>query len=176
MHTDLNLLTGLPEATKRGLQMLVSKTMERGLEVVKNQEWVDVIVPEGYLIINTGEELEKKTAGMFKATPHQVINPAGESGERLSAVFFGSWSEEFSLEPFESCVNVMTKGMTEQEKQKYLLDYPKVTVKDNLDSRLIEMWANKSPSEERVKDLLAKGLLRQPYPDLITMYPHLFGK
>jgi isopenicillin N synthase-like dioxygenase len=164
-HEDLNALTLLPPSTIPGLQLLT-----------KDGKWKSVIVPQGYIIVNTGEQLQMKTAGMIKATRHQVINPGGEyaRSERYASIFFASWSDAYSLKPFDSCICKVTANLTEETKSAYLQQFPAVNVKDNLDSRLIEMKTLMNPSEARVKDLRSKGLLRQPPEYLVKLYEHLF--
>jgi isopenicillin N synthase-like dioxygenase len=166
-HEDLNALTIMPRSTIPGLQMLT-----------KDGKWKSVIVPPGYLIVNTGEQLQMKTAGLIKATRHQVLNPGGEyaRAERYTSILFASWSDDFSLKPYESCIRKVTAGMSEEAKSAYLQQYPsvEVSVKDNLESRLIEQKFIMNPTEERVKDLLSKGLLRQPPEYLVNLYKHLF--
>ena len=166
-HEDLNALTIMPPSTIPGLQMLT-----------KDGKWKSVIVPPGYLIVNTGEQLQMKTAGLIKATRHQVLNPGGEyaRAERYTSILFASWSDDFSLKPYESCIRKVTAGMSEEIKTAYLQQYPKVevSVKDNLESRLIEQMTIMNPTEERVKDLRSKGLLRQPPEYLVKLYKNLF--
>jgi isopenicillin N synthase-like dioxygenase len=163
-HYDLNCVTLLPPATGPGLQLRDKKG-----------EWKSVNVPKGYLIVNTGEQLEKKTAGKIKATLHRVEKPSGEKAERrLASIFFASWSSEFSLKPFERSIIEMTQGMSENEKVEYLKKYPDVTVLENLLSRLIEMGGMPDPKEELVRGLHAKGLLKQPPESLKQKYPTLF--
>lgn len=136
-HEDLNAFTLLPPSTVPGLQLLT-----------KNNEWRPVTVPPGYLIVNTGEQLQYKTAGEIQATRHQVLNPGNEYSyqERFASIFFASWSSGFSLKPFDSCAQKMTKDMTEAEREIYLKQFPDVTVLDNLLSRLIEMGTIGAPA------------------------------
>jgi isopenicillin N synthase-like dioxygenase len=164
-HEDLNLLTLLPPATCPGLQL-----------INKQGEWMSVNVPPGYLIVNTGEQLEKKTAGWMRATRHQVVNPGGEWArqERFSAVYFGTWSSGLSLAPLSSCVKKVCAGMTEARKKEYLQQYPDVTVEENLLSRLIELKLIPEPSENLVAHLRGKGLLKLPPETLRLQFPHLF--
>jgi len=65
-HEDINLLTVLPAANERGLQV---KTQEG--------EWVDVPSDFGNLIINTGDMLQEASGGYFPSTTHRVVNPEG---------------------------------------------------------------------------------------------------
>ena len=164
-HEDLNALTLLPPSTIPGLQLLT-----------KDGKWKSVRVPQGYIIVNTGEQLQMKTAGMIKATRHQVMNPGGEyaRSERYASIFFASWSDAYSLKPFDSCIGKVTANMTTETQRAYLQQFPDVNVKDNLDSRLIEMKTLMNPSKEKVQDLRSKGLLRQPPEYLVKLYEHLF--
>ena len=50
-HADINLITALPRATARGLQVEIDGT------------WFDAIPPDGHVIINTGLMLERLTNG-----------------------------------------------------------------------------------------------------------------
>lgn len=164
-HEDLNGFTLLPPSTVPGLQLLT-----------KENEWKPVTVPPGYLIVNTGEQLQCKTAGLIKATRHRVLNPGKEYSytERFASIFFASWSSEFRLKPFEKCVQEMTKTMTETEKEVYLKQFPDVTVQENLLSRLIEMGTIKEPDEGLVLGLRGKGLLQKPTEALSRKYPAIF--
>ncbi len=151
-HEDSNALTLLPPSTIPGLQLLTKEGI-----------WKSVTVPPGYLIVNTGEQLQSKTAGKIRATRHQVVNPGGEYAwqRRFASIFFASWSYDFSLRPFPGCVNAVTAPMTESQKEEYLMQFPDVTVREHLLSRLIEMRTIKDPSEELISSLREKGLLKQ---------------
>ncbi|MGE5196313.1 MAG: 2OG-Fe(II) oxygenase family protein [Anaerolineae bacterium] len=164
-HKDLNCITLLPPSTIPGLQLQT-----------KEGEWKAVNVPQGYLIINTGEQLQLKTAGMIQATLHQVINPGGKYAHqrRFASIFFASWSPDFSLSPYQSCIDKMTIKMSEPEKENYLKQFPDITVQENLSSRLIEMKTIPNPEESLVLELRRKGLLRTPPQDLIDRFPHIF--
>ncbi|MBM3198268.1 MAG: isopenicillin N synthase family oxygenase [Chlamydiae bacterium] len=165
-HKDLNALTLLPPTKVPGLQLLT-----------KEGEWKSVHVPPGYLIVNTGEQLESKTAGMIKATPHRVVNPGGEFAQqrRFSTPFFAAWSPSFSLEPFPSCAEKMTQGMSTEEKNKYLKRFPTVTVEEALLSRLIEMRTIPTPDLALVQTLRNKGLIQTPPKELQKLYPGVFA-
>lgn len=165
-HEDLNAFTLLPPSEIPGLELLSKKG-----------EWLRVNAPKGYLIVNTGEQLQYKTAGMIKATTHRVINPGGkyQRSERFASIFFASWSNSFSLKPFASCLSQMTFGMSAEEKISYAKQFPDVSVDDSLISRLIEMQTIKNPSEEMLRDLRKKGLLQNPPKNLIEKYPMIFA-
>ncbi len=160
-HTDVNAITALPTATAPGLEMF------------KNGKWIPVIAKEGYVIINTGEQLEHLTGGLFPAITHQVNNVDSHK-ERLASIFFGAFAPSFSLKPLNSCVKIMTENMSAEEKETFLKKYPDVTAEDYLSSRLIEMGTIAEPGEDWVKDLRKIGLLRQAPESLKNKFPTLF--
>ncbi|KIC75004.1 hypothetical protein DB41_HY00300 [Neochlamydia sp. TUME1] len=165
-HEDLNLLTLLPSAKVPGLQVMT-----------KEGEWKHVNIPKGYILINTGEQLYYKSAGLIRAPRHQVINPGGlyARQRRFASLFFFSWPANFSLIPFAGCLNQVMADMPEGEKEEYIKNFPEMTVQECLEARLIEMRIILEPSEELVKTLSQKGLLKMPPHELIALYPSIFS-
>ncbi|HZQ58294.1 MAG TPA: 2-oxoglutarate and iron-dependent oxygenase domain-containing protein [Acidimicrobiales bacterium] len=90
-HGDINLITALPRATARGLQV----------ETVDG--WVDAVPPEGSAIINTGIMLERLTNGLIPVGVHRVVSSG--PGERYSVVQFCHPSPWTVLSPVPSCVD-----------------------------------------------------------------------
>lgn len=77
-HEDINLITILPAATAKGLQ-------------VKNKvgEWVDIPVEPNSLIINIGDMLQEASKGYYPSTTHRVIKHKNDVElERISIPFF----------------------------------------------------------------------------------------
>jgi isopenicillin N synthase-like dioxygenase len=72
-HTDINLITILPNS-KVG-----------GLEVRHGSEWLPIPDVRNTLIVNGGDMLARLSEGMMKSAEHRVVN---ETSRRLSAVFF----------------------------------------------------------------------------------------
>ncbi|MEI6805000.1 MAG: 2OG-Fe(II) oxygenase family protein [Myxococcaceae bacterium] len=70
-HEDMNLITLLPAGTAPGLQVKDLKGV-----------WHEVNCGPGDMIINTAEMLQIATAGYYKATTHQVVNPSGDAAHR----------------------------------------------------------------------------------------------
>lgn len=91
-HDDINLITALPRATAKGLQVLIDET------------WVDAIPPAGHMIINSGMMLERVTNGVIPPGTHRVVGDPAEPGERLSVVQFAHPSPWTMLSPVPSCV------------------------------------------------------------------------
>ena len=100
-HADINLITALPRATARGLQVEVDDT------------WVDAVPPEGHVIINTGLMLERLTNGRIPSGWHRVVADPDQPGQRLSVVQFCHPAPWTMLTPLQSCV-------TPERPQKYL--------------------------------------------------------
>lgn len=95
-HDDINLITALPRATAKGLEVQVGDS------------WVAAAPPEGYMIINTGIMLERLTNGVIGAGTHRVVSDPDEPGERLSVVQFCHPTPSTVLTPVPSCVSAET--------------------------------------------------------------------
>ncbi len=73
-HTDYGILTILRQDTVAGLQ-------------VKSQsKWIDAPPIPGTFICNIGDMLDRMTGGLYRSTPHRVLNKSGVS--RMSFPFF----------------------------------------------------------------------------------------
>ena len=90
-HGDINLITALPRATERGLQVRFAG------------EWVDAMPPERHVILNTGFMLERITNARLPAGWHRVV-AADPSVERMSVVQFLHPSPWTILSPLSTCV------------------------------------------------------------------------
>jgi isopenicillin N synthase-like dioxygenase len=92
-HGDINLITALPRATSRGLQ------------VRTEDGWIDAVAPEGRVIINTGMMLEQLTNGVIPTGIHRVVAVPGQTGDRYSVVQFCHPTPWTILSPVPSCVS-----------------------------------------------------------------------
>jgi len=92
-HGDINLVTALPRATARGLQV---KTADA---------WIDAAPPEGHAILNTGLMLERLTNGRIPTGVHRVVADPAQPGERLSVVQFAHPAPSTILAPLPTCVD-----------------------------------------------------------------------
>jgi isopenicillin N synthase-like dioxygenase len=91
-HADINLITALPRATARGLQVRIEDT------------WVDARPPEDGVIINTGIMLEHFSNGVIPSGRHRVVADADQPGDRYSVVQFCHPTPWTILSPVSSCV------------------------------------------------------------------------
>ncbi len=65
-HSDINLITLLPAATQKGLQVQDVKGL-----------WHDVPLDPESLIVNIGDMLNEASEQFYRSTPHRVVNPEG---------------------------------------------------------------------------------------------------
>jgi len=94
-HGDINTITLLLGAEEAGLELLT-----------RGGEWRAIDVPEGALVINVGDMLERLTNGRLRSTTHRVVNPggAGARRSRYSMPFFLHFRPDYLIEPLETCV------------------------------------------------------------------------
>ncbi len=91
-HADINLITALPRATARGLQVRIEG------------DWVDAAPPPNHVIINSGIMLEHITNGTVPAGWHRVMADPTQSADRLSVVQFCHPRPSTILAPVPSTV------------------------------------------------------------------------
>ncbi|MEM7273863.1 MAG: 2-oxoglutarate and iron-dependent oxygenase domain-containing protein [Actinomycetota bacterium] len=91
-HGDINLITALPRATSRGLQ------------VKTDDGWIDAIPPDDGVIINTGIMLEHVTNGVIPQGIHRVVADTDQPGDRYSVVQFCHPTPWTILSPVPSCI------------------------------------------------------------------------
>ncbi len=75
-HGDINLITALPRATARRLQVLTT------------DGWIDAVPPMHHVVINTGMMLEQITNGVIPTGIHRVLADPDQTGGRYSVVQF----------------------------------------------------------------------------------------
>lgn len=94
-HGDINTITLLLGAEEAGLELLT-----------RQGEWKAVDVPEGALVINVGDMLDRQTNGVLRSTTHRVVNPRGEAAKRsrFSMPFFLHFRPDYVIETLPSCI------------------------------------------------------------------------
>lgn len=117
-HEDINLITLLLGAEEAGLQAQH-----------RSGTWLDVNAPDGSIVINCGDMLQRLTAGVLPSTTHRVLNPAPERAKlpRYSMPFFLHLNNDCMIEAIESCLE---QGGTAE---------PAISAGDYLKERLIEI-------------------------------------
>jgi isopenicillin N synthase-like dioxygenase len=123
-HEDINLITLLLGAEEAGLELLG-----------KDGHWLPVAPPEGVLVVNIGDMLQRLTNHVLPSTTHRVRNPTGERARhsRYSMPFFLHLRSDFPIQTLPQCV-------TEQNPDHYPVA---ITADDYLQERLREIGLKK---------------------------------
>ena len=95
-HGDINTITLLLGAEEAGLELLTA-----------SGEWLAVDPPEGALVVNIGDMLDRLTNGKLRSTTHRVVNPIGEAAyrARYSMPFFLHFRPDYVIETLPSCID-----------------------------------------------------------------------
>jgi isopenicillin N synthase-like dioxygenase len=96
-HGDINLITALPRATARGLQVRIGDG--------DGERWIDALPPDDRVIVNTGIMLEHVTNGLVPQGIHRVVADPDQSGDRYSVVQFCHPAPWTILSPVPSCIS-----------------------------------------------------------------------
>jgi isopenicillin N synthase-like dioxygenase len=119
-HEDINVITLLLGAEEAGLEVLT-----------RDGTWLPITPPEGALVVNIGDMLQRLTNHALPSTTHRVVNPAPERRgfPRYSTPFFLHFEPEFEIRTLPGCVSA-------EESDRY----PKpITAEDYLQQRLREI-------------------------------------
>lgn len=94
-HGDINLITLLLGAEEAGLELLT-----------REGKWIPANPPDGALVINVGDMLERLTNHMLPSTIHQVRNPdaARARFSRYSMPFFLHLRSDFPFLTLPQCI------------------------------------------------------------------------
>ena len=120
-HEDINLITLLLGAEEAGLELLERET----------GEWLAIRPPEGAMVVNVGDMLQRLTNHVLPSTTHRVVNPPPERRRhsRYSMPFFLHPAPDFLIETLPSCV-------TPDNPNRYPTP---ITAHDYLHERLVEI-------------------------------------
>jgi isopenicillin N synthase-like dioxygenase len=97
-HEDINAITLLLGAEEAGLQLLT-----------RDGEWMSVDVPEGAMVVNIGDMLQRLTNHRLPSTTHRVINPPRERRHlpRYSMPFFLHFASDFEIRTLPQCIDAV---------------------------------------------------------------------
>lgn len=123
-HEDINLITLLLGAEEAGLQLLT-----------RNGEWLPIDPPQGAMVINVGDMLQRLTNNRLPSTTHRVINPPPDRRHvpRYSMPFFLHLASDFEIRTLPQCID-------EQHPDLYPVS---ITADDYLQQRLVEIGLKK---------------------------------
>jgi len=95
-HEDINLITLLLGAQEAGLELLG-----------KDGRWLSIAPPEGAIVVNIGDMLQRLTNHVLPSTTHRVRNPEGERARhaRYSMPFFLHLRSDFPFVTLPECVS-----------------------------------------------------------------------
>jgi len=95
-HEDINLITLLLGAEEAGLELLDT-----------NGEWITVSPPEGAMVVNTGDMLQRLTNHVLPSTTHRVRNPSAERAahSRYSMPYFLHPRGDFPIATLPQCIS-----------------------------------------------------------------------
>ncbi len=119
-HEDINLITLLLGAEEAGLQLLE-----------RNGQWLPIKPPEGAMVVNVGDMLQRLTNHVLPSTTHRVVNPPPErrGTPRYSMPFFLHPAPDFLIETLPGCITADNPNL-----------YPvPITAHDYLHERLVEI-------------------------------------
>ena len=95
VHGDINLITLLLGAEEAGLELLT-----------RDGRWLPVSPPEGALVVNIGDMLERLTNHVLPSTIHRVRNPEDDRARfsRYAMPFFLHLRSDFPIVTLPQCV------------------------------------------------------------------------
>jgi isopenicillin N synthase-like dioxygenase len=118
-HEDINLITLLLGAEEAGLELLD-----------RDGKWLAVKPPQGAMVVNVGDMLQRLTNHVLPSTTHRVVNPPAErrGHSRYSMPFFLHPAPDFLIKALPGCVSAENP-----------LREPPITAHDYLAERLREI-------------------------------------
>jgi isopenicillin N synthase-like dioxygenase len=95
-HEDINVITLLLGAEEAGLEVLD-----------RDGRWLPINAPEGAVVCNIGDMLQRLTNHVLPSTTHRVVNPPPERRgvSRYSTPFFLHFQSEYVIETLPACVS-----------------------------------------------------------------------
>jgi isopenicillin N synthase-like dioxygenase len=90
---------GVGEHTDYGVLTILKQDDVGGLQVKSRGRWIDAPPVAGSFICNIGDMLDRMTRGIYRSTPHRVLNTA--TRDRLSFPFFFDPNFHAEVRPIE---------------------------------------------------------------------------
>jgi len=110
--TSADVAWGVGEHTDYGVLTILRQDDAGGLQVRSRSRWIDAPPIEGSFICNIGDMLDRMTRGLYRSTPHRVLNTAGR--DRLSFPFFFDPNFDAEIQPIEELADQATADDRDQ--------------------------------------------------------------
>ena len=94
-----NMPWGVGEHTDYGLLTILRQDDTGGLQVKSRSGWIDAPPISGSFVCNIGDMLDRLTRGIYRSTPHRVVNTSKRN--RLSLPFFFDPNFDATISPIE---------------------------------------------------------------------------
>jgi len=91
---------GVGEHTDYGVLTILRQDDVGGLQVRSRSRWIDAPPIPGSFLCNIGDMLDRMTRGLYRSTPHRVLNTAQR--DRLSFPFFFDPNFDAEIHPIEA--------------------------------------------------------------------------
>lgn len=95
---------GVGEHTDYGLLTILKQDQVGGLQVKSGDTWIDAPPIENTFICNIGDMLDRMTGGLYRSTPHRVLNTSGKN--RYSFPLFFDPGFDTKIERIENITTV----------------------------------------------------------------------
>jgi isopenicillin N synthase-like dioxygenase len=105
---------GVGEHTDYGLLTILWQDDTGGLQVKSRSRWIDAPPIPGSFLCNIGDMLERLTRGVYRSTPHRVLNSSPR--DRLSFPFFFDPGFNARMVPVEGLANA---ALTDDEAERW---------------------------------------------------------
>lgn len=98
-HAKEQALWGVGEHTDYGVLTILKQDDAGGLQVKSQSEWIEAPPVPNSFVCNIGDMLDRLTKGLYKSTPHRVLNSSKK--DRLSFPFFFDPSFQAEIKPID---------------------------------------------------------------------------
>ena len=137
-----DLIKGLRAHTDAGgIILLCPDVKVSGLQLLKDDKWIDVPPMRHSIVINLGDQLEVITNGKYKSVEHRVI--AQPDGNRMSLASF--------YNPGSDAVIYPAPELLEKEEKENTIMYPKFVFEDYMKLYAGLKFQAKEPRFEAMK-------------------------
>ncbi|CAK9160355.1 unnamed protein product [Ilex paraguariensis] len=129
-------LNGLRAHTDaRGVILLFQDDEVKGLQILKDEQWIDVQPQRNAIVINTGDQIEVLSNGRYKSVWHQVL--ATPDGNRRSIASFYNPSLKATISPATELVEKVSNEVDQA--------YPKFVFGDYMNVYAEQRFLPKEP-------------------------------